>query len=67
MVAKKKPDETRQLAGYVHVDVGGGEYKVFGPNDEVPTEIAELIPNPKAWATDADDTADQAPADESGE
>lgn len=51
-MATRKPTgkAKHRLATYVHVDVGGGEVKVFGPNDEIPAEVAELITNPKAWA-----------------
>lgn len=54
----------RRLATYVHVHTTDGS-KVFGPGDEVPAEYAELITNPKAWASDADEEpADEPDADE---
>jgi hypothetical protein len=34
----------RRLAGFVHVDG-----RVFGPEDEVPSDVAGRITNPKAW------------------
>ncbi|MFI7608789.1 hypothetical protein ACIBTV_27265 [Micromonospora sp. NPDC049366] len=33
-----------RLQGYVHVHGG-----VYGPDDDVPADIARLITNPKAW------------------
>lgn len=38
--------EGRKLAGYVHVDG-----VVYGPDSDVPAEVAEKITNPDAWAT----------------
>ncbi|MFG1872147.1 hypothetical protein [Micromonospora arborensis] len=38
-------DKPRRLATYVHV---GG--KRYGPEDEIPSEVAQKITNPKAWA-----------------
>lgn len=35
-----------KLAGFVHVNG-----QVYGPDDEVPAEVAKQITNPKAWAT----------------
>jgi hypothetical protein len=32
-----------------HVAVGG---VVYGPEDDVPADVAELITNPKAWGED---------------
>lgn len=36
---------SRKLQSYVHV--AGA---VYGPGDAVPTDVAELITNPNAWA-----------------
>lgn len=47
----------RKLATYVHVDG-----QVFGPDDNVPADVAEKITNPKAWAEAPAD----APADDGG-
>ncbi|WP_053065479.1 hypothetical protein [Micromonospora sp. RV43] len=38
-------DKSRRLATYVHVDG-----KRYGPEDDVPPEVAEKITNPKVWA-----------------
>ncbi|MGC4886694.1 hypothetical protein [Micromonospora sp. DT227] len=38
-------DKSRRLAAYVHVDG-----KRYGPEDDVPPEVAEKITNPKVWA-----------------
>lgn len=35
----------RRLASFVHV---GGQ--VYGPDSDVPDEVAALVTNPKAWA-----------------
>jgi hypothetical protein len=46
MAAAKKPAPAAQrLVTFVHV----GD-QVFGPGDEVPTDVAALITNPAAWA-----------------
>ncbi|TLF72918.1 hypothetical protein [Nocardia cyriacigeorgica] len=42
----------RKLAGYVHVHDSEGVSHVFGPEDDVPAELAKLITNPAAWQTD---------------
>ncbi|MFE7799013.1 hypothetical protein [Nocardia sp. NPDC057440] len=42
----------RRLATYVHVHDGEGNPRVFGPDDEVPAEVAKLITNPSAWQSD---------------
>lgn len=34
----------RKLRTYVHVDG-----QVYGPDDDVPAEVAKRIENPKAW------------------
>lgn len=52
--AKKKAESGKRLATYVHVDGA-----VYGPDDEVPAEVAEQITNPKAWASeDAEQESD---------
>lgn len=38
-----------KLAGFVHVHGPNGS-RVFGPDDEVPADVAKLVTNPKAWA-----------------
>ena len=45
----------RKLAGYVHVHDSAGVSHVFGPDDEVPAELAKLITNPSAWQAEQDD------------
>lgn len=40
----------RKLSTYVHV-----EGVVYGPDDEVPAEVAEKITAPGVWADEADD------------
>lgn len=47
--------DPRRLATFVHV----GD-QVFGPDDEVPADVAALITNPAAWAPSP--TAVEAPA-----
>ncbi|HEY9415448.1 MAG TPA: hypothetical protein VIQ30_11865 [Pseudonocardia sp.] len=47
----------RKLAGYVHVHDSEGVSHVFGPDDEVPAELAKLITNPAAWQAEQDDDA----------
>jgi hypothetical protein len=39
----------RRLSGYVHV---GG--RMYGPDDDVPSDVAARITNPKAWAEPMD-------------
>lgn len=46
MAAKKAtPVAERRLATFVHVG-----NSVYGPDDEIPAEVATLITNPAAWA-----------------
>ena len=53
----------RKLATYVHVHTeDGANSKVFGPDDDVPADVAKLITNPKAWA-DSDENADERSAE----
>jgi hypothetical protein len=52
----------RKLAGYVHV---GG--MLYGPDDDVPADVAKKITNPKAWeggtaASPAEEAVDGAAA-----
>ena len=50
--------KTRKLATYVRVDG-----TAYGPNDDVPADVAKQITNPKAWAdgsADSDDAGDGA-------
>lgn len=46
--------KTKKLATFVHVNGS-----VYGPDDEVPADVAKEITNPKAWAdgSNADDDA----------
>jgi hypothetical protein len=48
----------RKLATYVHVDGA-----VYGPDDDVPADVAKQITNPKAWA---DGKSDSASGDDGG-
>jgi hypothetical protein len=48
----------KKLARYVNVD--GATY---GPDDDVPADIAEQITNPKAWEAD-EDVSDGDPAEQ---
>ncbi len=45
----------RKLVTYVHVDG-----QVYGPDSDVPADVAKRITNPKAWSDDAEDS--KAPA-----
>jgi hypothetical protein len=47
---------SRRLVRHVHVLVDG-ELRSFGPGDEVPAEIADLVTNPAVF-----DAADEGPA-----
>lgn len=38
----------KRLASFVYVDG-----KAYGPDDDIPAEVAKAITNPKAWADDA--------------
>ncbi len=63
--AKKTPAaaasmDPRRLATFVHV----GD-SVYGPDDEVPADVAALITNPAAWAPAPD--AVEGDVDPSGE
>ncbi|NEW40785.1 hypothetical protein GV794_01945 [Nocardia cyriacigeorgica] len=54
----------RKLAGYVHVHDPDGVSHVFGPDDDVPAELAKLITNPAAWAApEPTDVPDDEPSD----
>lgn len=55
MAAKKQAPAERKLVAYVHVDG-----VCYGPDSEVPAEVAEAITNPKAWgeATEVGESAD---------
>lgn len=43
----------RKLATYVHIDG-----VAYGPNDDVPADVAKKITNPKAWADGKGSKAD---------
>lgn len=45
----------RKLRTYVHVDG-----QVYGPDSDVPAEVAKRITNPKAWAGYEEGQAEQA-------
>lgn len=45
----------KKLRTYVHVDG-----RAYGPNDDVPAEVAKRIENPKAWAGYDEGNAEQA-------
>jgi hypothetical protein len=45
----------RKLRTYVHVDG-----QVYGPDSDVPTEVAKRIENPKAWEGYEEGKAEQA-------
>lgn len=62
MAAAKKQTQERRLASFVHVTTPEG-VKVFGPGDDVPAEFAELITNPKAWASETDESVDDEPTE----
>lgn len=47
----------RRLNSYVHVQDETGGYAVFGPDDDVPEEMASKIGD-HAWVTDSDDVDD---------
>lgn len=52
MTAKKdgdKPTKKRSLVTTVHVNG-----QVYGPGDDVPSEVAKQITNPKAWGEKPD-------------
>lgn len=55
MAAKKQAPAERKLVAYVYVDG-----VCYGPDSEVPAEVAEAITNPKAWgeATEVGESAD---------
>lgn len=40
---------SKKLSTYVHVHDADGNPHVFGPDDDVPADMAKLITNPKAW------------------
>lgn len=50
----------RRLVGFVHVDG-----QVYGPDSDVPAEVAKQITNPNAWGESEADAKGEAPADES--
>ena len=50
----------RRLRYTVHLHQEDGSTLVFGPDDEVPPEVAALITNPKAWADDHEQPAPSA-------
>ncbi|MGL5910672.1 MAG: hypothetical protein ACRCZP_11765 [Phycicoccus sp.] len=57
---------SRRLAGRVWVadpDTGEGQY--WGPEDEIPADVASSITNPKAWAPE-DDPEPGKPEDDLG-
>ncbi|MCM6778036.1 hypothetical protein NDR87_30925 [Nocardia sp. CDC159] len=54
----------RKLNTYVHVHDGEGNTRVFGPDDDVPADMAKLITNPAVWQSNKDDQADD--EDEAG-
>lgn len=45
-----------RLTAYVHVDG-----VVYGPEDDLPAEIAKKITNPAAWSSDSDESEDERP------
>ena len=53
MAAAKKKAAGKQLVSTVYV-----EGKAYGPDDDVPAEVAEQITNPKAWGEAGDDKSD---------
>lgn len=53
----------RKLAGYVHVHDSEGVSHVFGPDDDVPAELAKLITNPAAWQAEPAEQDDDEPSD----
>lgn len=44
----------KKLRTYVHVDG-----QAYGPNDDVPAEVAKRIENPKAWEGYDEEKAEQ--------
>jgi hypothetical protein len=40
----------KELRTYVHVADENGQYRVFGPGDDLPDWARSAITNPKAWA-----------------
>ncbi|WP_280201260.1 hypothetical protein [Nocardia cyriacigeorgica] len=54
----------RKLAGYVHVHDSEGVSHVFGPEDDVPAELAKLITNPAAWQIDQVEESESVGQDE---
>lgn len=44
----------RRLVTFVHVDG-----QVYGPNDDVPAEVAKRIENPDAWDGSDSDSGDE--------
>ncbi len=43
----------KKLTTYVHVNGS-----VYGPDDDVPADVAKQIENPKAWAKDDDKSSE---------
>lgn len=55
----------RKLVSTVYVHEEDGTYKVYGPDDDVPADVAKRINNPKAWG--ASETADESVSDDADE
>jgi len=53
----------KRLNTTVHVHVGEGDSRVFGPDDDVPADMAKLITNPAVWADDSAAAADSEPSE----
>lgn len=52
---------SKKLAAYVHVND-----EVYGPDDDVPADVAKQITNPKAWGEEPDANGEaKAPAKKS--
>lgn len=51
---------SKKLSTYVHVHDADGNPHVFGPDDDVPADMAKLITNPKAWQSEEPEGDDDA-------
>ena len=77
MAARRAAKAVKELASYVHVPLGDERFAVFPAGTKVgdkvkvgdeevefTNELAEKVTNPKAWASEASDDADESTPDE---
>lgn len=57
---------SKKLNTYVHVHDADGNPHAFGPDDNVPADMAKLITNPKVWQSEESDKDDDDAAPRTG-